>query len=169
MAHRGGVKTGRHSAGVLFYRRGERELEVLLVHPGGPYWRKRDAGAWQIPKGEIEPGESVETAARREVSEELGVQVAGGLRALGQVRQAGGKLVDAFAVEQEVDAGAIVSTTFEMEWPPRSGLRASFPEIDAARWLTLDEASAAILPSQQPLLQRLEQLLDGMKPDTFAQ
>jgi predicted NUDIX family NTP pyrophosphohydrolase len=146
------------SAGVLLYReRGG--LEVLLVHPGGPFWRNKDAGAWQIPKGGIEVDEDAETAARREVAEELGVILAGPLRPLGTLRQSGGKLVEAFACRQDVDADAIVSTTFEIVWPPRSGRLRSFPEVDRARWFTLAEAAPAMLASQRPLLDRLAALL----------
>lgn len=149
----------KHSAGVLIYRRTPAGLEVLLVKPGGPYWRNKDVGAWQIPKGGIDAGESAEAAARREAMEELGVTLTGSLQPLGDIRQAGGKLVTAFAVEQELDAETIVSNTFAMEWPPRSGHMGEFPEIEAARWMSLGEARAAILPSQEPLLDRLLALL----------
>lgn len=130
-------------------------LEVLLVHPGGPYWRRKDAGAWQIPKGAIEPGETAEAAARREAAEELGVVLDGPLEPLGDIRQAGGKLVTAFAAERDLDPAGIVSNMFAMEWPPRSGKLASFPEVDAAKWLTLARAAEVMLPSQVPLLDRL--------------
>lgn len=143
------------SAGVLIWRRGERRVEVLLVHPGGPFWRGKDKGAWQIPKGAPEAGEDAEAAARREVQEELGVVIDGPLVPLGRIRQAGGKRVDAFAWEGEVDAGAITSVTFEMEWPPRSGRVQAFPEVDAARWFTLAEAREMMLASQIPLLDPL--------------
>lgn len=149
----------RASAGVLLYRRVGDALEVLLVHPGGPFWRSRDAGAWQIPKGGIEEGEDAAAAARREAEEELGVTLTGALRPLGEIRQSGGKLVEAFAVAQDLDPDAIVSMTFEMEWPPRSGRTATFPEVDAARWFGMAEARAMMLPSQLPLLDRLEALL----------
>ncbi|WP_447932517.1 NUDIX domain-containing protein [Sphingopyxis fribergensis] len=148
-----------NSAGILFYRRTAKGLLLLLLHPGGPYWRGRDKGAWQIPKGIVEAGESSEAAARREVSEELGICVKGALQPLGSLRQAGGKMVTAFAAEQAIDPEAIVSNRFDIEWPPRSGRRQSFPEVDAARWLTLAEADEAILPSQRPLLERLVSLL----------
>jgi len=146
----------KRSAGVLLYRRTGAELEVLLAHPGGPYWLRKDQGAWQIPKGEIGPGEEPETAARREAEEELGVELAATLEPLGEIRQAGGKLVTAYAVEQDVDTAAIVSNEFEMEWPPKNGKRARFPEISAAKWLTLEQARIVMLPSQLPLLDRLE-------------
>jgi len=149
----------QHSAGVLLYRRAAEGLAVLLVHPGGPYWRRKDKGAWQIPKGLIEPGEEVAAAALREAQEELGLQLSGELQPLCEIRQAGGKQVSAFALEQAIDADSIISNCFELEWPPRSGRMQSFPEIDAARWMTMEEAKAYILPSQLPLLQRLEELV----------
>ena len=149
----------KHSAGVLIYRRPSGTPEVLLVKPGGPYWRHKDLGAWQIPKGGIDHGETTEAAARREAQEELGAALQGPLQPLGDIRQAGGKLVTAFAIEQDLDAERIVSNTFAMEWPPRSGRMEEFPEVDAARWLSIDAARAAILPSQEPLLDRLLALL----------
>ena len=149
----------KRSAGVLLYRRTGAELEVLLAHPGGPYWLRKDRGAWQIPKGEIGPGEEPERTARREAEEELGVRLAAALEPLGEIRQAGGKLVTAYAVEQDVDTAAIVSNEFEMEWPPKSGRRARFPEISAAKWLTLEQARIVMLPSQLPLLDRLEAMM----------
>jgi len=147
------------SAGVLVYHGTPAGPMVLLVHPGGPFWRARHVGAWQLPKGLIEHGETAAGAARREVEEELGVVLSGVLVPLGTIRQAGGKRVDAFAVEQEVDCAAISSNQFELEWPPGSGRIESFPEIDAARWMTLEEARAMILKSQRPLIDRLEALL----------
>jgi predicted NUDIX family NTP pyrophosphohydrolase len=148
-----------HSAGVLIYRR-EPTLQVLLVHPGGPYWTRKDRGAWQIPKGLIEPGEDPEATARREAGEELGVVLPGTLRPLGDIRQKGGKLVTAFAVEHDLDPAAIRSNEFEIEWPPKSGKRARFPEVSAAKWLNLDEAREIMLESQLPLLERLAGLLE---------
>ncbi|OWQ90648.1 NUDIX domain-containing protein [Sphingopyxis witflariensis] len=147
------------SAGILLYRRSGGALQVLLVHPGGPFWRRRDRGAWQIPKGLIAPGESAEDAARREAQEELGVALEGPLAALGQLRQAGGKMVEAFALEQDIDAAAIVSNRFELEWPPESGRSQFFPEVDAARWFTLAEADTTMLSSQRPFLDRLSERL----------
>lgn len=128
---------------------------MLLVLPGGPYWAHRDLGAWQMPKGEIAPGEDPEAAARREVEEELGLALDGALALLGEIRQSGGKRVTAFAIEHDLDPAAIRSNLFEMEWPPRSGKLGSFPEVAAARWLGLEEARAAMLPSQLPLLELL--------------
>jgi predicted NUDIX family NTP pyrophosphohydrolase len=148
-----------HSAGVLIYRLASGDPMVLLVHPGGPYWRGKDLGAWQLPKGLIETGEDPAAAARREVEEELGVALVGDWLPLGSIRQASGKRVDAFAVEQEINCAAISSNLFELEWPPGSGTIKLFPEIDAARWMTLDEARATMLESQRPLIDRLEALL----------
>jgi predicted NUDIX family NTP pyrophosphohydrolase len=146
------------SAGVLLYRLAP-QIEVLLVHPGGPYWRRKDRGAWQIPKGMIGPGETPEDAARREAEEEIGLKLEGELALLGQVRQSGGKLVTAFAVEADFDTTALTSNTFELEWPPRSGKTTAFPEVDGARWMTLPEAREMILDSQRPLLDRLLEML----------
>jgi predicted NUDIX family NTP pyrophosphohydrolase len=143
------------SAGVLLYRMTERGLEVLLVHPGGPFWRRRDLGAWSIPKGEVAEGETLEAAARREFKEELGSPIDTPLEPLGSVRQRGGKLVEAFTASGDLDASQITSIAFEMEWPPRSGRRASFPEVDRAEWFVLDEARRRILEAQAPFLDRL--------------
>jgi len=137
---------------------------VLLVHPGGPYWRNRDRGAWQLPKGLVEPGEAPAAAARREAEEELGFRLDGKLDPLGTVRQKGGKVVEAFALEHDVDPALINSNTFSLEWPPRSGRILSFPEADAARWFPLGEARTWILASQAPFIDRLARLLDGRSP-----
>jgi predicted NUDIX family NTP pyrophosphohydrolase len=137
---------------------------VLLVHPGGPYWLRKDGGAWQIPKGMPEPGEKPEATARREAEEELGVRLDGALRPLGEIRQAGGKVVTAYALEHDLDPAAIRSNEFEMEWPPKSGRTERFPEVSAARWLTLAQARTVMLPSQLPLLDRLAATL-GVAPD----
>jgi predicted NUDIX family NTP pyrophosphohydrolase len=145
------------SAGILMYQHRQRELLVLLVHPGGPYWRNKDDGAWSIPKGEFIAGEDPEAAARREFAEELGITATGPLQDLGEVRQTGGKRVRAFGLEGDVDASAIHSNEFEMEWPPRSGRTRTFPEIDRAEWFPLPLARQKILPSQRPFLDRLEQ------------
>lgn len=141
------------------YRRVRGEVEVLLVHPGGPYWRRKDSGAWSIPKGEGAPGEAPEAAARREFAEETGFPVEGKLRPLGRIRQKGGKLVDAFAVEGELDTAAISANTFLIEWPPRSGRQQSFSEIDRAEWFTIEAAHGKLLESQRPLLDLLVRLL----------
>jgi predicted NUDIX family NTP pyrophosphohydrolase len=148
------------------YRRIGSQLEVLLVHPGGPYWRRRDEGAWSIPKGEMDAGEDAGDAARREFAEETGVRLAGPLESLGEIRQRGGKRVLAFAVEGDVDVQLIKSNTFEMEWPPKSGGKQVFPEIDRAGWFDLPVAQAKILEGQRPLLDRLAELVrqSGAKP-----
>jgi predicted NUDIX family NTP pyrophosphohydrolase len=143
------------SAGILLYRRRAEELEVLLVHPGGPFWRNKDAGAWMIPKGLAEPGEEPAAAAIREFEEELGTRPAGTPQPLGRIRQKGGKWVEAFALEGDLDVDTIVSNEFQMEWPPRSGQFPSFPEVDRAAWFTLAQARDMILPSQAPLLEQI--------------
>ena len=144
----------------MLYRRSSGILEVLLVHPGGPYWMRKDAGAWQVPKGEIGPNEDPEVAARREVREELGLVLEGPLQPLGEIRQKAGKRVTAFAIEHDFDCAALVSNHFEMEWPPRSGRMQSFPEVSEARWLGIEDARVVMLPSQVPLLDRLVELAD---------
>ena len=143
------------SAGILAFRVNAKKLEVLLVHPGGPFWRNKDLGAWSIPKGEYGPGEEAETAARREFHEELGIEVTETLLPLGDVRQKGGKVVTAFAVEADIDVDTIQSNTFELEWPPRSGRRQTFPEVDRAVWFDLATASVKINEAQRMLLDRL--------------
>jgi predicted NUDIX family NTP pyrophosphohydrolase len=141
-----------HSAGVLLYRRAGGSLEVLLVHPGGPFWRNKDAGAWQLPKGGIEAGETAAEAARRETEEELGIVLTGKPRPLCQLRQSGGKLVEVFALEQDLDPEAIAGNDFELEWPPHSGRMRRFPEVDRAAWFTLEAAREMVLKSQAPML-----------------
>ncbi len=147
------------SAGIMAYRIRQGRVEVLLVHPGGPFWRNRDLGAWTIPKGEYSGAEDAQAAARREFAEELGVEVTAPLRDLGEIRQRGGKRVQAFALPLDLDPRTIRSNSFEIEWPPRSGRRQSFPEIDRAEWFALEEARERINPGQLPLLDRLEALL----------
>lgn len=149
------VRKAAESAGILLYRRTDAGLEVLLVHPGGPYWRAKDEGAWTIPKGEIADGEEPLAAARRELAEETGVLAAGPFMALQPVRQKAGKLVSAFACEGACDAAAIVSNTFSMEWPPRSGRMQDFPEVDRAEWFDLHRARAKINPAQVAFLEEL--------------
>ena len=153
------LPSARLSAGILLFRRGSGRLEILLVHPGGPYWRSRDAGAWQLPKGAVEDGEVPLEAALREFEEEVGARLSGDPMPLGRVRQAGGKWVEAFALEADFDPEALVSIEFEIEWPPRSGRMRSFPEVDRAAWFTVAKARSKMLPSQQPLLDRLIELL----------
>ena len=146
------------SAGILMYRRADAAIEVLLVHPGGPFWRSRDLGAWSIPKGELDDREDPEVAARREFEEELGVKVSGPIRSLGQVRQRAGKIVHAFALEDDLDVSRIRCNEVTIEWPTESGRIISFPEIDRAAWFSLSLAKRKILPSQRPFLDRLEPL-----------
>lgn len=148
----------KESAGLLLYRRRGTELEVLLVHPGGPFWKKRDVGAWTIPKGELAPGEEPLDTGRRELQEETGFNASGPVRALGTIRQKGGKVVHAWALECDVDATAIVSNTFTLEWPPRSGRQQEFPEVDEARWFTLAEARAKMNEAQTAFLDALERM-----------
>ena len=143
------------SAGILLFRQHEGAVEVLLGHPGGPFWRRKDEGAWMIPKGAIEEGEAPAEAALREFEEELGTRVATMPFPLTTIRQAGGKVVAVFAAEGDLDASAISSATFQMEWPPRSGRQQDFPELDRAEWMTLDEARRRMLPSQRPILDAL--------------
>jgi predicted NUDIX family NTP pyrophosphohydrolase len=146
------------SAGILLYHYLKGEFHVLLVHPGGPFWRHRDLGAWSIPKGERRSGEDFEAAARREFAEELGDRPPGALQPLGEIRQLGGKHVEAFALEGDLDVDSVRSNTFQTTWPPGSGRTVSFPEIDRAAWFTLPAAREKILASQLPLLDRLERL-----------
>jgi predicted NUDIX family NTP pyrophosphohydrolase len=148
------------SSGVLAFRRTSARIEVLLVHPGGPFWRNKDLGAWSIPKGEFSAGEAAEDVARREFAEELGTELTVPLVPIGEIRQRGGKVVEAFAAKTDLDADAIISNEFELEWPPRSGRMQRFPEVDRAAWFGLDEARARINPAQAALLDRLEQMID---------
>ncbi len=147
------------SAGILLYRRRGDALEVFLVHPGGPFWAKREAGAWSIPKGEAAAGEDLLARAKTEFQEETGFAPPNNLRALAAVRQAGGKLVHAFVGEGDCDAGAIKSNSFDLEWPPRSGKRQSFPEVDRAQWFDLATARGKINAGQAPLLDALERMV----------
>jgi predicted NUDIX family NTP pyrophosphohydrolase len=145
----------KHSAGILLYRLPAGAPEFLLVHPGGPFWAKRDLGAWTIPKGEIEVGEDARDCALRELGEELGVAPrleAEALIDLGEVRQKSGKVVEAWAAEAEFDPAELNSNTFAIEWPPRSGTEREFPEVDRAEWFGLAAARQKILPAQTPLL-----------------
>jgi predicted NUDIX family NTP pyrophosphohydrolase len=150
------------SAGILLFRQRAGQTEVLLVKPGGPFWRNRNAGAWMIPKGMIEPGEAPAEAALREFEEETGTRLSAVPFPLATVRQAGGKMVEAFAVEGDLDPAVITSIEFELEWPPKSGRRQQFPEVEQARWMNLAEARDYMLPSQLPLLDALEEKLRGV-------
>lgn len=140
------------SAGILLYRRGERGLEVFLAHPGGPFWARKDSGAWTVPKGEIDEDEEPLAAAIREFREETGFTIDGEFRPLRPVRLASGKNVVAWAVEGDCDPAHLQSNTFEMEWPPRTGRRQSFPEVDRADWFTIEEARGKIMKGLLPLL-----------------
>lgn len=150
------------SAGVLVFRRRDgapQAIDVLLVHPGGPFWKHKDAGAWTIPKGLVEPGEEPRACALRELREETGIAYTGELIELGAIRQKGGKRVTAWAAECDFDPASLVSMTFEMEWPPKSGTRATFPEVDRAEWFGLDDARGKINPAQAALLDTLGRLV----------
>ena len=153
------------SAGLLLFRRPAGRLEVLLVHPGGPFWQNKDDGAWSVPKGEVDPGEDQRTAALREFAEETGFPApadeaaAGETFPLGQITQNSGKIVHVWALEGDLDAAGIHSNSFGMEWPPGSGLEQEFPEVDRAAWLPLAAARDKILQSQAPLLDRLVEAL----------
>ena len=144
------------SAGILLYRRDPDSVRLLLVRPGGPFWQGRDVGAWMIPKGLIEPGEEPLAAALREFEEEMGAKPTGVPQLLRTVRQAGGKRVEAFALEGDFDCAALRSNRFTLEYPPRSGRFRDFPEVDEARWFTPDEARSRILGSQAPIVDALE-------------
>jgi predicted NUDIX family NTP pyrophosphohydrolase len=161
----GQAPLSKESAGLLLHREREGVREVLLVHPGGPFWSRRDEGAWSIPKGEIEAGETALQVARREFREELGQDPPNGQTVpLGSVRQAGGKVVQAWAVAGDLDVDRVVSLTFEMEWPPRSGKRQAFPEVDRAAWFDLEAARRKILPAQALFLERLERAAADAPP-----
>jgi predicted NUDIX family NTP pyrophosphohydrolase len=148
------------SAGILLHRRGTTGPEVLLVHPGGPFWARKDLGAWSIPKGELDDGEDPRACARREFAEETGTHLPdGALDDLGSVRLKSGKQVVAFAVQGDLDPATLVSNTFELEWPPRSGRMQAFPEIDRAEWFPLGPAREKLNPAQAAFVDRLEALL----------
>jgi predicted NUDIX family NTP pyrophosphohydrolase len=152
----------RRSAGIVVHRGAGSALQVLLVHPGGPLWARRDAGAWSIPKGEYEPGEDSLAAARREFEEELGTAPPGGqAQDLGDVRQKGGKVVHGWAIPGDLEFGSITSNTIEIEWPPRSGKRLEIPEVDRAEWFPIEVAREKINPAQVGLLDRLGEILDA--------
>jgi predicted NUDIX family NTP pyrophosphohydrolase len=144
------------SAGLLLYRRAAAGLQVLLVHPGGPFWQRKDLGAWSIPKGEVTPGEEPLAAARREFREETGFEVSGPVVPLGHLRQPGGKTVHAWAMDGDADPGTLRSNTFSLEWPRGSGNVQAFPEVDRAEWFDLPEARRRILPGQAAFLDALK-------------
>jgi len=152
------AKRANISAGLLLFRRSGPMLEVLLAHPGGPFWEQRDEGAWTIPKGVVAEGEDLLAAARREFAEETGTAPSGPFIPLGSVRQKAGKVVHAWACEGDLDAAAIVSNTMSVEWPPRSGKRLTFPEVDRCEWFDTTAARLHINPAQAELIARLEAL-----------
>ncbi len=151
----------KQSAGVLLYRRRARAVEVLLVHPGGPFWANRDEGAWSLPKGELQADEDHLAAARREFAEETGHTLVGDFTPLASVRLKSGKVIHAFAIEGDLDPSAIHSNFFETEWPPRSGVLRQYPEVDRAAFFSLSDASAKLHPGQIPFLERLATLLEA--------
>ena len=149
----------KKSAGILIYRQVNKQIEVMLVHPGGPFWAKKDLASWSIPKGEFEIGDDPLTAAIREVKEETGLQVKGDFMPLAAVRQKSGKIIYAWALEGDYNVDNITSNFFEMTWPPKSGKMKSFPEVDRAAWFDLEVAATKIVPGQVPLLQQLKELI----------
>jgi predicted NUDIX family NTP pyrophosphohydrolase len=164
VAHERKRRPAQISAGILVYRR-RGKLEILLAHPGGPFWAKKDAGAWTIPKGLIEPGDDAIGAARREFKEETGLVAEGEMIELTPVHQKSGKLVHAFALDADFDLGGFASNTFEIEWPPKSGRRQIFPEIDRIAYFTLPEAKVKIHAYQLPLLSELEKRIRAANRD----
>lgn len=161
--------TKKESAGLLMYRLRNSTLEVFLVHPGGPYWARKDLGAWSIPKGELQEGEDHLDAAKREFQEETGFLPKGNFIALAPIKQTGGKLVYGWAVRGDCDAKTIVSNTFSMEWPPRSGKRQEFPEVDRAEWFTIDAAKKKILKGQVGFLEELTHKIENGLADVAGQ
>jgi predicted NUDIX family NTP pyrophosphohydrolase len=149
----------KRSAGILMYRRGAQGLEVLLVHPGGPYWAKKDLGAWSIPKGEYSEADEPLATAIREFAEETSTHPRGEFRPLGELTQPGRKIVTAFAVEGDFDPATLKSNTFELEWPPKSGRKATFPEVDRAEWFSPGMAREKILQGQREFITRLLELV----------
>ena len=151
----------KRSAGILAWRRGGDGPEFFLVHPGGPFWKNKDDGAWSIPKGGIDPDEEPLSAAQREFEEETGLKVGGTFTPLAPVKIASGKVIEAWAIEHDLDASAVRSNTFEIEWPPRSGKRQAFPEVDRAAWCSASEALTKVTKGQVPLVRQLIALLAG--------
>ena len=149
----------KRSAGLLLYRRRGDALELLLVHPGGPFWAKKDDGAWSIPKGEHDDGEAPLAVAKREFAEEVGAPPDGDVIDLGEITQPGRKIVRAFAAEGDFDVTHLKSNTFEIEWPPKSGRKRSFPEVDRAGWFAVDEAKRKILTGQRPFIERVVEVV----------
>jgi len=158
----------KRSAGILIYKRDGGALRLLLVHPGGPFWAKKDLGAWSIPKGEYADGEDPLAVARREFAEELGRAPDGDFQELGELVQPSRKVVMAWALEGDFDVGTLTSNTFELEWPPKSGRKRSFPEVDRAAWFTPEEAQQKILRGQRAFIDRLLMHLGEERPDASA-
>jgi predicted NUDIX family NTP pyrophosphohydrolase len=150
------------SAGILLYRRGDEGLQVLLVHPGGPYWARKDEGAWSIPKGEYASGEDALAAAQREFLEETGFAVSGPFVALSPVRQSGGKVIRAWAAAGDLDPAGLRSNSVTLEWPPKSGMRGEYPEVDRGGWFSIAEARIKLNPAQRALLDELTQLVSDL-------
>lgn len=152
----------KKSAGIVLFRIEDKRPEVFLVHPGGPFWAKKDAGSWSIPKGEFGEDENPQDAARREMEEETGIKTEGPFIELTPVRQKSGKIIYTWALQQDADPGSITSNFFEMEWPPKSGNTQSFPEIDRAAWFELSEAKKMLVPGQVAILDELEYKLQAL-------
>jgi predicted NUDIX family NTP pyrophosphohydrolase len=151
----------KQAAGILLYRRGAKGLEVLLAHPGGPLWARKDYGSWTLPKGQFTDGELPLDAAKREFEEEMGSKPGGTFVPLGTLKQPSGKVIHAWAAESDFDVTTVKSNLFAMEWPPKSGRMGEFPEVDRAGWFSIEEARLKILKGQQPFLDRLLALLDS--------
>jgi predicted NUDIX family NTP pyrophosphohydrolase len=154
----------KQAAGILLYRQSPRGLEVLLAHPGGPLWARKDLGAWTMPKGQFGPDESALDAAKREFEEEMGSPVRGEFVELGSIRQPSGKIVHAFTAESDFDIATVKSNLFSLEWPPRSGKHGQFPEVDRAEWFSIEEARKRILKGQEPFIDRLLTVLNLTAP-----
>jgi predicted NUDIX family NTP pyrophosphohydrolase len=153
----------KRSAGIVLYRKRQGVLEVFLVHPGGPYWARKDHGAWSIPKGEYQQGEAALQAAQREFLEETGVVVDGPFHALPPVQQPSGKIISAWAVEGDLDPAQLRSNSFSLEWPPKSGVMQNFPEVDRGAWFSLVQAREKLTPGQRPLLLELAETASGSR------
>ena len=149
------------SAGILLFRRRNSEVEVFLVHPGGPFWAKKDAGVWSVPKGEYGEGEDALAAAKREFEEETGAAIDGNFLPLGELKQPSGKVISAWALEHDLDPALLRSNTFTLEWPPKSGKMQEFPEVDRAAWFTLPAAEQKIHPAQRAFLERLIEVVQA--------
>jgi predicted NUDIX family NTP pyrophosphohydrolase len=162
LVRQGVLALPKQAAGILLYRRGPRGLEVLLAHPGGPLWARRDLGAWTLPKGQFNDDEPPIAAAKREFEEEMGSPPTGELVEIGSIKQPSGKVVHAFVAESDFDVATVRSNLFSLEWPRKSGQRAQFPEVDRAAWFPIEEARTKILKGQEPFLDRLLTLLNSV-------